>query len=272
MTPAPARPPAGGRAEVARVKISTSMPRGRELARQLDDVDVHAARVAGAWLVERRRVDAEHRHPLQRSRAPVDTRVRRLVDSIRVHTSMSRNNRRVSRIPAPPRLGAVPGRKTCRRIECMTTARQSSPARAAASARPPPGARRRWLPGRLRGPRRERIERAGRRDRRPGGRVRRHRSGRRSAAWPTRSGAVSTCWSTTPAAPSGRRPSAEAEAEDWQAMYDVNVLGTLQRHPGAAARADRQRRRRADQHGLDGRPRSRTKAAAATRLPSTASR
>ena len=41
---------------------------GRQLAGQLDDVDVHAAGVAGAGLVERRGVNRQHRHPLQPQR------------------------------------------------------------------------------------------------------------------------------------------------------------------------------------------------------------
>ena len=62
-----ARPRRPGRApsEVARVKMSTSMPRGGQPPGQLDDVDVHAAGVAGARLVERRGVQADHRQPLQ---------------------------------------------------------------------------------------------------------------------------------------------------------------------------------------------------------------
>ena len=41
---------------VARVKISTSTPRCGQAPGELDDVDVHAAGVAGARLVERRGV------------------------------------------------------------------------------------------------------------------------------------------------------------------------------------------------------------------------
>ena len=53
----------GGSAEVvARVNTSTSMPRCGEPLGELDDVDVHAAGVAGAGLVERGGVQADHRH------------------------------------------------------------------------------------------------------------------------------------------------------------------------------------------------------------------
>ena len=45
------------------MKMSTSMPCCGQPAGQLDHVDVHAAGVAGAGLVERRGVQADHRHP-----------------------------------------------------------------------------------------------------------------------------------------------------------------------------------------------------------------
>ena len=61
--PAPARPPGGRSLLVARVKISTATPRAASRRRRLDDVDVEAARVAGAGLLQRRGVHAEHRHP-----------------------------------------------------------------------------------------------------------------------------------------------------------------------------------------------------------------
>ena len=38
----------------------------------------------------------------------------------------------------------------------------------------------------------------------------------------------STSWSTTPAAPSAPRPVAEADADDWRRMYEVNVIGLMQ--------------------------------------------
>ena len=50
-----------GAATVARVKMSTSMPRAASRRGELDDVDVHAAGVAGARLVERGGVQADHR-------------------------------------------------------------------------------------------------------------------------------------------------------------------------------------------------------------------
>ena len=37
----------------------------------------------------------------------------------------------------------------------------------------------------------------------------------------------SRCWSTTPAAPAALDPVEPAPVDDWQWMYDVNVLGTL---------------------------------------------
>ena len=64
VTPSPASTTGGSVARtVARVKMSTSMPRGGQPPGQLDDVDVHAAGVAGARLVQRRGVQADHRHP-----------------------------------------------------------------------------------------------------------------------------------------------------------------------------------------------------------------
>ena len=61
VTPAPASTIGGRAEEVARVKMSTSMPRRGQPPRQLDDVDVHAARVAGPRLVQRGGVQADHR-------------------------------------------------------------------------------------------------------------------------------------------------------------------------------------------------------------------
>ena len=101
-----------------------------------------------------------------------------------------------------------------------------------AATHPPPG--RRGVPrGRGRppaGPAHGAVRVAGRSG--PGGDagdLRRHVGRRRAAAHRDRGPgwARSPCWSTTPAAPSGSTRSPTAKIDDWQWMYDVNVLGTV---------------------------------------------
>ena len=81
-----------------------------------------------------------------------------------------------------------------------------------------------------------------------------------------------TSWSTTPAARSGSTPIAEADDEDWQRMWDVNVMGTMRVTrallPQLEASGDGVDR----QPHLDRRATSSTRAAAATPPPSTPSR
>ncbi len=73
-----------GRRRRARVDLDGDVPGGQPLG-ELDDVHVHAARVTGARLVERRGVHADHRDP------PVARACRSLVVLVRAHghTSMS---------------------------------------------------------------------------------------------------------------------------------------------------------------------------------------
>ena len=94
-----------------------------------------------------------------------------------------------------------------------------------------PPARRRGFPRRRgRPPRRPARRRWSRRSAGHRGELRRHlgrvggrpgRGGDRAAA------AGARCWSTTPAAPAGLDPVSSGSVDDWQWMYDVNVLGTL---------------------------------------------
>ena len=76
------------------------------------------------------------------------------------------------------------------------------------------------------------------------GRLRRHRSRVRGRAGRARSAASSTCWSTTPAARSAPTPSESADPDAVAGDVRRERARPAARHPGAAARPARQRRRR----------------------------
>ena len=61
------------------------------------------------------------------------------------------------------------------------------------------------------------------------------------------------CWSTTPAARSGSTRS-PTRVDDWQWMFDVNVLGTVRVTRALLPALDAQRRRHHRDHQLDGGP------------------
>ena len=133
--------------------------------------------------------------------------------------------------------------------------------------------RRRGVPGGLRRPPGRPDRAARRRDRR---RRRSPATSPTATRWPALAGGgrrhAATCWSTTPAAPSAPTRSPTADADDWRAMYEVNVLGTLQVTQALLPALRASRRRPDRQHRARPPAGSPTRAAAATPPPSTAPR
>ena len=111
---------------VARVKMSTSTSARGEPPGQLDDVDVHAAGVTGARLVERRGVQADHRQPPQSSTPSL------LHDSVWDVSSKSQPRR---------------GRRTIPPVSGRPVRRRASPAAGATRAASSPAWSARGAPG-----------------------------------------------------------------------------------------------------------------------------
>ena len=154
----------------------------------------------------------------------------------------------------------------------MSQASPSSPEPAAASARPPPASWRlrasRWSarPGA-----RDRHRGPGRGDRRARPWSATSRTPTTSRAWPRRSGPRLDVLVNNAGGALGLAPVAEADVDDWRAMFESNVIGTLQVTQALLPALDRVRRRDDRQRRLDRRPRRLRGRRRATPRPSTRS-